>query len=161
MSTDTPEPVRKAKPSRRLTILRVLLGTAAFGLAILLAAWATVCRNNACPSLEGLADYDPAQASKVYAADGRLITDLGLERRTVVPLKEISPAVIEALLISSPSGVKKPVPNSRSISCMKPAAVRTGRANACRTAVINMLQIVSGNRNMVMPGARIWMIVVM
>ena len=98
MSTDTPEPVRKAKPSRRLTILRVLLGTAAFGLAILLAAWATVCRNNACPSLEGLADYDPAQASKVYAADGRLITDLGLERRTVVPLKEISPAVIEAFL---------------------------------------------------------------
>ena len=83
MSTDTPEPVRKAKPSRRLTILRVLLGTAAFGLAILLAAWATVCRNNACPSLEGLADYDPAQASKVYAADGRLITDLGLNLASV------------------------------------------------------------------------------
>ena len=98
MSTDTPEPVRKPRRSRRLTILRVLFGAVALGLAILLAAWATVCRNNACPSLEGLADYDPAQASKVYAADGRLITDLGLERRTVVPLKEISPAVIEAFL---------------------------------------------------------------
>ena len=53
------------------------------------------------------------------------------------------------------------MPNSRSISCMKPAAVSTGRANACRIAVMNIAQIVSGRRNIVMPGARIWMIVVM
>ncbi|HEX5633304.1 MAG TPA: PBP1A family penicillin-binding protein, partial [Gemmatimonadales bacterium] len=56
------------------------------------------CAGNACPSLEGLDDYDPAQASKVYAADGRLITDLGLERRTVVPLTQMSPAVVQAFL---------------------------------------------------------------
>ena len=56
--------------------------------------------------------------------------------------------------------MKKPVPNSRSASCMKPAAVSTGSANACRMAVMNMAQIVIGRRNIVMPGARIWMIVV-
>ena len=67
-------------------------------MAVVLAAWFTVCRSNACPSLDALGEYDPAQASKVYAADGRLITDLGLERRTVVPLNEISPAVIQAFL---------------------------------------------------------------
>ena len=44
---------------------------------------------------------------------------------------------------------------------MKPAAVRTGRANACRMAVMNMAQMVIGMRNIVMPGARILMIVVM
>ena len=49
----------------------------------------------------------------------------------------------------------------RSINCMKPAAVSTGRAKACRMAVMNMAQIVIGRRNIVMPGARIWMIVVM
>ncbi len=89
---------RTAPTSRRRRILLSLAGLATLGLGALLASWAVVCRNNACPSLEGLADYDPNQASKVYAADGRLITALGLERRTVVPLKEISPAVIEAFL---------------------------------------------------------------
>jgi len=34
----------------------------------------------------------------VYAADGRLITDLGLERRTVVPLAEMSPYVKAAFI---------------------------------------------------------------
>ncbi|HEX9893714.1 MAG TPA: PBP1A family penicillin-binding protein, partial [Gemmatimonadales bacterium] len=43
-------------------------------------------------------NYDPDQASKVYAADGRLITDFGLQRRTVVALKEMSPAVTAAFL---------------------------------------------------------------
>lgn len=43
--------------------------------------------------------YDPAQASKVYAADGRLITDLGAERRTVVSLEQMSPAVVAAFVV--------------------------------------------------------------
>ena len=75
-----------------------ILGVLTLGIAVILAAWFTVCRSNACPSLDALGEYDPAQASKVYAADGRLITDLGLERRTVVPLNEISPAVKQAFL---------------------------------------------------------------
>ena len=65
------------------------------------------------------------------------------------------------LLTTLPSGEKNPVPSMRSVICMKPAAVSTGRANACRMAVMNMAQIVIGRRNIVMPGARIRMIVVM
>lgn len=60
--------------------------------------WTRVCAGGACPSIAGLADYDPEQASKVYAADGRLIRDLGEERRTVVTLREMSPAVPAAFL---------------------------------------------------------------
>ena len=48
--------------------------------------------------LPELGVYDPNQASKVYAADGRLITDLGQERRTVVPLAEMSPVVKAAFV---------------------------------------------------------------
>ena len=44
---------------------------------------------------------------------------------------------------------------------MTAAAVSTGRANACRMAVMNIAQIVIGMRNSVMPGARMLMIVVM
>ena len=43
---------------------------------------------------------------------------------------------------------------------MEPAAVRTGKANACKIAVMNIDQIVSGIRNNVIPGARMLMIVV-
>ena len=70
----------------------------AFGLAVLVAAWSRACAGNTCPSIEELGGYDPDQASKVYAADGRLITDLGLERRTVIPLGEMSPFVKAAFL---------------------------------------------------------------
>ena len=66
--------------------------------AVVLAAWTGACAGNACPSIEGLDQYDPNQAAKVYAADGRLITDLGLERRTVVPLGEMSPYVKAAFI---------------------------------------------------------------
>ncbi len=70
-----------------------------FGGSLALGAWLNVCAPvGSCPSIAGLESYDPDQASKVYAADGRLVTDFGQTRRTVVPLKQISPAVIAAVL---------------------------------------------------------------
>ncbi|HVX90018.1 MAG TPA: PBP1A family penicillin-binding protein [Gemmatimonadales bacterium] len=85
-------------PKIRSWIVTVVLAGAGFGFALLWGAWHRACLNNACPSVTTLNEYDPDQASKVYAADGRLITDLGGERRTVVPLEQISPAVIAAFL---------------------------------------------------------------
>jgi penicillin-binding protein 1A len=85
-------------PRARRSVLVGFLATVALGLAILVAAWTRACAGNACPSIEELGGYDPDQASKVYAADGRLITDLGLERRTVIPLGEMSPYVKTAFL---------------------------------------------------------------
>src|SRR5438093_1335806 len=78
----------------------ITLGFSGIGFvsALLWGAWHRACINNACPSVTSVTNYDPDQASKVYAADGRLITDLGGERRTVVPLDQISPAVIAAFL---------------------------------------------------------------
>ena len=88
----------RLSPRARRNILVGLLATLAFGLAFLAAAWSRACAGNTCPSIEELGGYDPSQASKVYAADGRLITDLGLERRTVIPLGEMSPYVKTAFL---------------------------------------------------------------
>jgi penicillin-binding protein 1A len=85
-------------PRRRRNIL---VGAGAFVLfssALLAGAWVRVCAGGACPSIAGLTNYDPDQASKLYAADGRLITDYGEQRRTVIPLKEMSPAVVAAFL---------------------------------------------------------------
>jgi len=62
-------------------------------------AWSRVCAAERCPSIARLTTGPgPQQTSKVYAADGRLITELGLERRTVLPLREIPAWVRQAFL---------------------------------------------------------------
>ena len=94
---DTPRRRWLSPRARRLLLLSVV-GAMALGVAIVLALWFTVCLGNSCPSVDNLGTYDPDQAAKVYAADGRHITDLGLERRTVVPLDEMSPAVVAAFI---------------------------------------------------------------
>jgi penicillin-binding protein 1A len=85
-------------PKIRSWIITVVLAGAGFSLSLLWGAWQRACLNNACPSVTRVEGWDPDQASKVYAADGRLITDLGQERRTVVPLDQLSPAVLAAFL---------------------------------------------------------------
>ena len=89
--------VRLTPRARRIIVVS-FLAVAAFMLAVLTAAWNRACAGNSCPSIAELGVYDPNQASKVYAADGRLITDLGQERRTVVPLAEMSPVVKAAFV---------------------------------------------------------------
>ena len=88
----------RLSPRARRNILVSLLAVVVFGVAVLMAAWNRACAGNTCPSIAELGAYDPNQASKVYAADGRLITDLGQERRTVVPLGEMSPVVKAAFI---------------------------------------------------------------
>src|SRR5260221_3789494 len=85
-------------PRRRRKVLIVVAAFLLFTTAVLFGAWTRVCAGGACPSIATLTTYDPDQASKVYAADGRLITDYGLQRRTVVPLKQMSPAAVTAFL---------------------------------------------------------------
>src|SRR5215218_6175 len=88
----------RLSPRARRIVLVSLLAVVAFCAAVLTAAWTRACAGNSCPSITELGGYDPNQASKVYAADGRLITDLGLERRTVVPVAEMSPYVRAAFI---------------------------------------------------------------
>jgi penicillin-binding protein 1A len=89
--------VRLSPRARRIALVS-FFAVVAFGLAVLTALWTRACAGNSCPPIAELGGYDPNQASKVYAADGRLITDLGLERRTVVPLGEMSPYVKAAFI---------------------------------------------------------------
>ncbi len=67
-----------------------------FGLAY--GSWTRVCAGRACPSIAILDDYRPQMASKVYAMDGRLITELGYERRTVISLQEMPTYLRQAFI---------------------------------------------------------------
>src|SRR6476661_7650519 len=69
-----------------------------FGTGLAYASWAMVCRAGRCPSEAALADYEPRQTSKIFAADGRFIAELGLEKRTLVHFKDIPPLVRNAFV---------------------------------------------------------------
>ena len=97
----------KAKSSFRKnhpTLMRVLLLLFTFfvsvGAGLAYGAWALVCRGGQCPPVDALNDYTPRQTSKLYAADGRFIAELGLERRTLVKVDEIPQNVQQAFVIT-------------------------------------------------------------
>src|SRR5213082_866594 len=85
-------------------IMRGLLIGAAFGISfavgLFYSAWALVCRGGECPAVDVLEEYTPRQTSKLYAADGRFIAEIGLERRTVVKLDQIPPIVRNAFVVT-------------------------------------------------------------
>jgi penicillin-binding protein 1A len=68
------------------------------GLGAAYGSWALVCRGNACPSIDVLEEYTPRQTSKLYAADGRFVAEIGLERRTLVKLGDIPKVVRDAFV---------------------------------------------------------------
>ena len=100
-----PQQTRKDSYRKRHPILiRVLLLSLTFAIAVgaglAYGAWALVCRGGQCPPVDALNDYTPRQTSKLYAADGRFIAELGLERRTLVKVDEIPQNVQQAFVIT-------------------------------------------------------------
>lgn len=89
---------RKRHPTltRRALIAAVFAASFAAGVAV--SSWTLVCSAGRCPSVDVLDAYTPRQTSKVFAADGRFITELGLERRTLVTLADIPMVVRDAFL---------------------------------------------------------------
>src|SRR5690606_32769118 len=80
-------------------IVMVLAALAVFGVVVASGVWFGACNGvGECPSIEVLTEYDPYQASKVFAADGRLITDFYRERRTVITLDSMAPTLPAAFL---------------------------------------------------------------
>ena len=50
------------------------------------------------PDYRWLADYQPPQMSRIYAADSRLMAELAAERRVFVPIEAIPPRVAQAFI---------------------------------------------------------------
>ena len=75
-----------------------VVGIAGFALGFMTAAWTLVCDGGRCPSIDVLDSYQPRQTSKLYAADGSFIAELGLERRTLLTLNDIPKPVRDAFV---------------------------------------------------------------
>ena len=91
---------RKRHPILVRLLLLSLTFAIAVGAGLAYGAWALVCRGGQCPPVDALNDYTPRQTSKLYAADGRFIAELGLERRTLVKVDEIPLNVQQAFVIT-------------------------------------------------------------
>ncbi|HXV86068.1 MAG TPA: transglycosylase domain-containing protein, partial [Gemmatimonadales bacterium] len=85
-------------PAVRHGALLISAGLAGLAVGVGYGSWSRACAGGGCPSIARLEEYRPSQAAKVYAADGRLITDLGEQRRTVLLVNEIDPALRAAFL---------------------------------------------------------------
>ena len=79
-------------------IVVLMLSGGALGAGVLGGAWMVICADGRCPSIASLEAYVPKQTSKVFAADGRFITELGLERRTLIRLDQIPKHVQDAVV---------------------------------------------------------------
>src|SRR4051812_28021304 len=89
---------RERHPGFTRTLALTLCFLFSFGTGLAYASWAMVCRAGRCPSENALEDYEPRQTSKLYAADGRFIAELGLEKRTLVHFNDIPPLVRNAFI---------------------------------------------------------------
>jgi penicillin-binding protein 1A len=86
----------------RRFLLLLTLGCAGLGLlgAVVGGVYWTwfLCADDACPSVAQFDEFRPVQPARLYTADGRFLTEVGLERRSVVPLADIPPHVVQAFI---------------------------------------------------------------
>ena len=87
-------------PGLTRAFLLVMTFGIAFGGGLAYGAWALVCREGRCPSIDGLNDYTPRQTSKLYAVDNRFIAEIGLERRTLIKLGDVPATLRDAFVIT-------------------------------------------------------------
>jgi penicillin-binding protein 1A len=59
-------------------------------------AWQNLCVD--CPSIAQISTWEPQQTSKILSHDGRLVAEIGLERRTPVALEALPEHVAEAFV---------------------------------------------------------------
>src|SRR5688572_1265826 len=86
-------------PALVRSVLLVAIFFISAGAGGLYGAWALACRGGACPSANVLESYTPRQTSKLFAADGRFVAEIGNERRTLITLQDIPPVVRNAFLV--------------------------------------------------------------
>ncbi|MEY3510114.1 MAG: hypothetical protein RI914_713, partial [Pseudomonadota bacterium] len=82
----------------RLLMSLVLLGVAAAGVLFAVIGIALAVAYPNLPDVDNLIDYKPKLPLRVFSAEGDLLGEFGEERRNLVPIKEIPPVMINAVL---------------------------------------------------------------
>jgi len=80
---------------RRLLAIGVL-AFAAWCAGLAWGAWVHIC--DRCPSIAQIYAFEPKEATQLYAADGSLLHELAIERRTPIRLEDLPPHVYNAFI---------------------------------------------------------------
>ncbi len=83
-------------PGTRRGLAVGVLGAIALGAGLAWGTWSHIC--DSCPSIAQIYAFEPKEATRVYAADGSLLHEFAVERRTAVPYASIPPHVIWAFV---------------------------------------------------------------
>ncbi len=70
----------------RLMLLSAFL-LVGVGSGVAWGAWQNICSD--CPSVAQIRTFEPEQTSKLYSHDGRLLAEIGIERRTPVSINAL------------------------------------------------------------------------
>ena len=79
---------------RRLAVGALAFAALCAGLAW--GAWVHIC--DSCPSIAQIYAFEPKEATQLYAADGSLLAELAIERRTPIRLEDLPPHVYHAFI---------------------------------------------------------------
>lgn len=93
----TPRKRTPGKPSRvrRALLLAVLIG-GGLGAGVAWRGWTHVC--DECPSIAQIYAFEPREATKLFAADGSLLAELAIERRTPIRMEGLPRHVYNAFI---------------------------------------------------------------
>ncbi len=79
----------------RLLLLTVFL-LVGVGSGVAWGSWQNLCSD--CPSVAQIRTFEPEQTSKLYSHDGRLLAEIGIERRTPVSINALPDYVLDAFV---------------------------------------------------------------
>jgi penicillin-binding protein 1A len=98
--TDTTRGIRAvfAAAWRPRVFLPAIALVGAFGVGGVWGSWQNLCAGEACPSIARIKTWEPEQTSKLLSHDGRLIAEIGYERRTPVSIHALPEYVPQAVV---------------------------------------------------------------
>jgi penicillin-binding protein 1A len=82
-------------PARWIAFTAVLAGLALAG-GVAWGAWAHIC--DQCPSIAQIYAFEPKEATRVYSADGSLLHEFAVERRTAIEYEQVPRHVVDAFV---------------------------------------------------------------
>jgi penicillin-binding protein 1A len=89
---------RLPRPGKRAgwILLTGVLAAAALAGGAAWGAWSHIC--DQCPSIAQIYAFEPKEATRVYAADGTLLHEFAVERRTAIQYQQIPQHVVDAFV---------------------------------------------------------------
>jgi penicillin-binding protein 1A len=87
---------RRLSRRTRWALATAVLTLVALAWGLAWGTWAHIC--DRCPSIAQIYAFEPKEATRVYAADGSLVHEFAIERRTAVPYASIPEHVVDAFI---------------------------------------------------------------